>query len=706
MRVGWRWGSVSSEHAPADPNDTPEEHIRNLYRTYYDNREGEPSPIAELAKRYPSEQTWLYVHWRDIYQFDPALAQDVLDYPRRMQRRFQSALLDYDLPVQVDFEGVTVRFTDLPADAIYDVGQYRKELIGTLVGIRGQVTKKTQPRMRIIVAEFECLRCGCTTDVQAVDEKVEAPHECPECERRGPFRRNDRNSEMVNDQLLRLQVPPERTQGHSEATVDVRLEDDLVDVVEPGDRVFINGELVTQRENHDSALFNYALEAMSIEVQETDFEDIDYEEHLDDIEAIAADGPLASIEQSIAPSIKGLAGIKRAVGLQMFGGVRKTLPDGAIERGDSHVLLMGDPGTAKSKILAYADDLAPKSVYTDGQGSTAAGLTASAVRDEFGEGQWSIEGGSLVKAHRGLCCIDELDDMHPDDRSAMNTALEKQQVPVSKAGITATLPAQTRILAAANPKDGRFDKYQPIAQQFNLDPTLVSRFDLIFTLSDTPDPEQDEEIIAHKLKAAQAGQARAAGDDFDADAAVVPEIEPEVLRAYIAYARQHITPTFTEEALDAVADEFTSLRLANLEAYEDPDEAPVPVTYRKQEAIHRLAEASARVRLSDTVDAEDVELAVSLIRECLQDVGIDTETGELDVDVQETGKSKTQKQRMSFIRETVNELSDHDSGAGFNDIVEVATAQGYNGSQVRHAIDKLKDAGDIYEQETNRFRGT
>jgi len=226
--------------------------------------------------------------------------------------------------------------------------------------------------------------------------------------------------------------------------------------------------------------------------------DITGEDKEEIVRLSSSEGIYEKMVASIAPSIYGYDQEKLSMILQLFSGVTKQLPDGSRIRGDLHMLLIGDPGTGKSQMLAYIENIAPRAVYTSGKGSSSAGLTAAAVRDDFGDGQqWSLEAGALVLADRGIAAIDELDKMRPEDRSAMHEALEQQKISVSKAGINATLKSRCSLLGAANPKYGRFDQYEPISEQIDLEPALISRFDLIFTVTDTPTRKRPQPCRTH-----------------------------------------------------------------------------------------------------------------------------------------------------------------------------------------------------------------
>jgi replicative DNA helicase Mcm len=293
--------------------------------------------------------------------------------------------------------------------------------------------------------------------------------------------------------------------------------------------------------------------------------------------------------------------------------------------------------------------------------------------------------------------------MTEEDRGSMFEALAEQEISVSKAGINATLPARTRVLAAANPETGRFDQHAPIADQINLDPALISRFDLIFIVRDEVDEEKDARI-AEMLNTTQevgAKLARDEGVDSQQRDKVEPAIDEEVLRAYIAYARRKYTPSLSETAQERVREFYVNLRAKG--ANEDD---PVPVTARKLQALHRLAEASARVRLSDTVTVEDVERVISLVRSCLEDIGIDPETGKFDADVVETGTSKSQRDRIQTVKSVIDELeSETKRGAPIDGVIEMCVGEHQLMSEkVEHEIQRLKDQGDAYQPNEDHIR--
>ena len=300
-----------------------------------------------------------------------------------------------------------------------------------------------------------------------------------------------------------------------------------------------------------------------------------------------------------------------------------------------------------------------------------------------------------------------------EDRSAMHEALEQQRISVSKAGINATLKSRCSLLGAANPKYGRFDQYEPIGEQIDLEPALISRFDLIFTVTDKPDEEKDRDLAQHIVQTNYAGELHThrtnnptsnyTEEEVDTVTdEVAPTIEPGLLRKYIAYAKRNCFPTMTEEAKTRIEDFYVDLRMKGQD-----EDAPVPVTARKLEALVRLAEASARIRLSDTVEKSDADRAVDIAHYCLKEIGVDPETGEFDADVVETGTSKSQRDRIQNIRGIINDIEDeYDEGAPIDVVVERAEEVGIDESKAEHEIEKLKQRGEVYEPRTDHLRTT
>jgi replicative DNA helicase Mcm len=399
--------------------------FEQFYRDYYRNE------IGELAQRYPNEQRSLYVDWDELYRFDPDLADDFVAQPEQMRDYAEEALRLYDLPVDVKLGQAHVRVQNLQETT--GIREIRARHRGQLVAVTGIVRKATDVRPKITEAAFECQRCGTLSRIPQTSGEFHEPHECQGCERQGPFNINFDQSEFVDAQKLRVQESPEGLRGgETPQSIDVHVEDDITGEVTAGDHVRVTGVLHLDQQGNQqekSPIFDVYMDGLSVEIEDEQFEDMDITDK-DKREIIELSGQEDIYEQmvnSIAPSIYGYEQEKLAMMLQLFSGVTKHLPDGSRIRGDLHMLLIGDPGTGKSALLQYIRNVAPRSVYTSGKGSSSAGLTAAAVRDDFGDGQqWTLEAGALVLADQGIAAVDELDKMRPEDRSAMHEALEQQ----------------------------------------------------------------------------------------------------------------------------------------------------------------------------------------------------------------------------------------------------------------------------------------
>ncbi|GAA0667879.1 minichromosome maintenance protein MCM [Natronoarchaeum mannanilyticum] len=684
--------------------------FEQFYRNYYRDE------IGQLAQNYPGEQRSLHVDWQDLYKYDPDLADDYLSQPEQLQEYAEEALRIYDLPVDVSLGRAHVRVHNLPETT--EIREIRSRHVGQLLAVQGIIRKATDVRPKIEEAAFECQRCGTLTYIPQSSGDFQEPHECQGCERQGPFNINFDQSEFVDAQRLRVQESPEGLRGgETPQSVDVTIEDDVTGQVTPGDHVTVTGVLHLQQQGSDqekSPIFDVYMEGVSVEIEDEEFEDMEItEEEKAEIVELSQDPDIyEKMIASMAPSIYGYDQEKLAIILQLFSGVTKHLPDGSRIRGDLHMLLIGDPGTGKSQLLQYVREISPRSVYTSGKGSSAAGLTAAAVRDDFGDGQqWTLEAGALVLADKGIAAVDELDKMDASDRSAMHEGLEQQSISVSKAGINATLKSRCSLLGAANPKYGRFDQYEPIGEQIDLEPALISRFDLIFTVTDQPDEEEDARLAEHIIQTNFAGELNTQRNEMatpdvtreqvDAQTEQVePAIDADLLRKYVAHAKSNVFPTMTEEARDAIQQFYVDLRSKGTD-----EDAPVPVTARKLEALVRLAEASARVRLSDTVEAQDAERVIEIVRSCLQDIGVDPETGQFDADVVETGQSKTQRDRIKNIKQLIADVEeDYEDGAPVDVVMDRVDEIGMDQTKAEREIEKLKQKGEVYEPNLDHLR--
>ncbi|HEY4822489.1 MAG TPA: minichromosome maintenance protein MCM, partial [Candidatus Bathyarchaeia archaeon] len=518
---------------------------------------------------------------------------------------------------------------------------------------------------------------------------------CPSCKQRTAFELLEEQSKFKNTQEARIQERPEDLPpGQLPRYLDVRLDEDLVDTARPGDRIGLTAIVRAEKqfvgEKGRLRTFNLYLEANCIEVvgKETEIVEITPEDEKKILDAAKDPWVQRKLILSLAPSIYGYEDVKEAVLYLLFGGVSKRLPDGIGIRGDSNIIIIGDPGTAKSQLLQYVSRIAPRGLYTSGRGTTAAGLTAAVLREKTGG--MVLEAGALVLADKGVACIDEIDKMRPDDRVAIHEALEQQTVSVAKGGIVATLNARAAVLAAGNPALGRYEPHRNVAENINLPVTILSRFDLIFILKDQPEEEADSRMSQHILTLHRT--------QLNPEAAPFP---PDFLRKYISYAKR-IVPVLTPEAVKELHDFYLKMRSKSGAA-----EAAIAITPRQLEGLVRLAEARARAFLRNQVTVEDARSAIRIMTVSLGDAGVDVKTGSMDIDVIMTGKPRSIRDSMQKVIEIVSEL-ERDTGSVEEGVVVAAVAERekIEEREARRLIGQLVKDGILYSPKPGRLKRT
>jgi len=661
--------------------------------------------VQRTALEYPETRS-VTVPFNDIQLRDPDLADYILQRPAHSLRVGASMMHQMDVTVEPR-PRLHLRITRLPDSQVVNPRDLRAEHLGRFLAVKGLVKKVTEVRPMMMEAAFECKFCGNLVHMLQEDELITEPVQCDGCEKTGPWRLREEQSRFIDHQKVEIQESPEGLRGGAQPErLTLHLRDDLVHEVSPGDRVRINGILNTQARRQGSQKrieFNKVLDAVSVELEQQEFQDIELtEEDEAAIQEMAQDPRIYErFRASFAPTIYGLDVEKDALIMALFGGVAKHYRDGSRTRGDIHVLMVGDPGVAKSQLLRYLSKLAPRSIFTSGKSASAAGLTAAAVKDEFGEGQWTLEAGALVMADMGIACIDELDKMEKTDQSSMHQAMEQQEISIAKAGVSATLKSRCAVIGAANPKLGRFDEYEPIHAQINMPPALLSRFDLIFSLLDKPNRDRDGRLASHILRTHQAGEVREHRqvhpegpytlEDEDALLTLVePDIAAEMFRKYVAYAKTHILPVLRDDALERIQQYYVDLR--------NSGDGSLPFTARQLEAFVRLAEASARIRLSQEATLEDAERAIRIVEYYLASVGVDRETGKFDIDVITTGVSHSQHDRLRAVQEIVRALA-RESEKGYaveEDILEEAAQQKIGRPEALKALETLRRNNSVY----------
>lgn len=580
----------------------------------------------------------LEVSFDHLAESKATLAYFLANSPAEMLKIFDQVAMDVTLLHYPDYERIHseihVRITDLPVQ--YTLRQLRQSHLNCLVRVSGVVTRRSGVFPQLKQVKFDCTKCGMVLGPFPQDSNVEVKISfCQNCQSRGPFTLNSEKTVYRNYQKLTLQeapgtVPAGRLPRHRE----VILLWDLIDSAKPGEEVEVTG---IYRNNYDAQLNNkngFPVFATILEAnyvvkshdQLAGFQLTEQDER--EIRALSKDPKIVDkIINSIAPSIYGHTDIKTAVALSLFGGVSKEAQGKHAIRGDINILLLGDPGTAKSQVLKYIEKTAHRAVFATGQGASAVGLTASVRRDPL-TSEWTLEGGALVLADKGVCLIDEFDKMNDQDRTSIHEAMEQQTISISKAGIVTTLQARCAIVAAANPIGGRYNSTVPFSQNVELTEPILSRFDILCVVRDTVDPSEDERLAkfvvnshgrAHPISGAGPGgtgkQSQAENDesmdvDGDEDGDLMPkqegDIPQELLRKYILYAREKCRPKLYQIDQDKVARLFADMRRESLAT------GAYPITVRHLEAIMRTSEAFSKMRLSEYCSTQDIDRAIAV----------------------------------------------------------------------------------------------
>jgi replicative DNA helicase Mcm len=655
----------------------------------------------EIRKIINQGEEALIVSFFDITQYDPELSETILLKPEDSILLMEQTLKQFYEDSQVK-KNIKVRFKNLPLTEKIMIRDIRAEHLGKLLVLEGQIRRKTDVRPRLKFIEYLCTNPTCSYSetklkIPQNEEKTRTLKACPKC--KSAIELVGKN--LVDSQNLLLEEIPEQLNNTSDQPkrINVMLQEDLVtpfkdSKTNPGSKVYVIGIVkeipIKTRTGADSTNFELLIEGNYIGLIEDDYADLKIsKEEREKIETLAKKDDIIDIlVANTAPSIYGYSKIKEAILLQLFGGAGGIKGDGIKTRGDIHILLIGDPGAAKSQLLKSASKVAPKSMFVSGKSATGVGLTATVVRDDLTRG-WALEAGAMVLASGGLCAIDELDKMSEDDTSAMHEALEQQTVSIAKANIRATLKCETTVLGAANPKMGRFDQYGDIHKQINFPPALISRFDLIFVLRDIPDKKKDDLIANHILRTHK-----------DKELSNT-KISKDFMKKYISYSKS-IRPILTDKAIEKIKEFYISIRNASND--EEDGQKPVPVTARQLEALIRLSEAYARMKLDRQIKEEYAQKAIDLLLYCLQKIGIDPKTGKMDIDRITTGVTTTSRNQYKTISDIIDNLNIDKGEILLDDIIEEAGKYKIKPGEVQRILEKLRQEGIIFEPRRNTFK--
>lgn len=668
--------------------------------------------IAELAQRYPDEQAYLTVSWSDLLRFNADVADDYLDKPRSMDKTLRQAVAAVNIP-NVTLTDVEVRVVDLNEEDIYQPIEVLREDPSGYIGVRGELSKVSEPTKEIQEAAFECLRCGTPTYVPQSGDDIQHPHECSGCERQGPFEIIPEASEFTHHSKVRVETPADETGALQTDTMDGDVRGELVwsgheevgVAGRTGDAVTAYGTVEFAQVGDSDRHFEAELDISALEF-DADADDTDIEAQRQEFETLAAREDAVDVfARSLVPELHATAEWEHGLELlvaYLFAAPRIDVPEGPTYRGDIHALFISDYGMGKSMVNSAVAMFSPKCIKESVTGmSSDVGLLAAAVEDDFAGGSWTLRPGILVRANGGHVILDEIDKTDAN-LERMNDALEGEQVvDVNKAGQSATFKSRVGLLATGNPENSRFDAEVPNSQQLNIDKSLLSRFDGIVLMEDRADPDQDAAIASTQLESYLEGQEVEYGDRDELDT-LAREVEPEVGRAWIAHAREEVHPILSRDHFERITEWYAEeVRQLNND-YGETDDMPVPANARSVMATIRFSVAFARVHLRDKVADADVERAMRLSKAL---IGQNFD-GDKFVAAESQRTPTTQDERIQSVRDLIDELDEGDGAPADELLTEAQNRYDMAPAKTEKEVQNLLDKGAAYEPQTDHYMTT
>lgn len=649
--------------------------------------------ITNVRKANHNDKDFIEVDFNDISIFNYKLSEELLERPVDVIEIMNLTLLKSYKETE-ESKALSVRLLNLPTTETIPVSKIRSNHIGKLIQVEGMIRRKTDIRPKLTHLEYLCTNPECTYSTERlklpqITEKINYLKACSRC--KAPV--NIVAKIMVDNQNMLLEELTEHINTNSQTQkIPLQLQKSLTSYfsnsnINPGSKVTVIGlvkdVVKTSKGGGDTVNFDLIVEVNNIYLSDTDLDslEISKEEEEQILEIASNENVLDHLVENFAPNIFGYHNQKEAILLSLFGGVTTRDSKGSFFRGVIHLLLVGDPGVAKSELLEAAHTLSPKGGYSSGKGSSGVGLIGAIVKDEL-TGSYALDAGLIVKCHKGNVFLDELEKMNEDDVTLMHQVMQSCCCDFNKANISARLSAETSITAAANPKSNRFDQCKDIFGQIAFPQSLISRFDVIFPMFDNPNTQTDEQIAMSIM-------------GLSTQEKTYNELSYDFMRKYISYARK-FNPIFEKQSAYAIVEFYKQVRSASTDS-------SVAITARYVPAIKRLAQAFARTELSKFVTIKHVKKATSLIEYSLKQMNLSLYDG--STQLIETGMSGVARENLKTIENILTSLSSDDVPlVHIKKIVEAAEKKKIDEKSVMKSLEKLKATGDVTEPKKNQWR--
>lgn len=638
----------------------------------------EPYYMQRLEEMHLIEEPFFNFDCIHLKHFNSELYKQLICYPIEVMEAFDTGVKEFYFTKFPD-DDMNIRVRPYNCDKVTSMRCLNPTDIDQLITMTGMIIRLSNIIPEMAEAFFKCSVCQATCTVKLERGRILEPTICQTCNTNHSYELVHNRCTFYDKQLIKLQESPdEMPAGETPCTIALYVRDDLVDAIQPGDRVEVTGiyRAIPLRVNpktrnvksvyktHIEVLhFRKATSKRLYEIkEETDLNQNFTPERIMQLRALSKENDIYDrLSRAIAPDIFENEDVKKGILLQLFGGTN-IVPNTAQQqaeaekgndpqskngnqqyhsRSEVNILLCGDPGTSKSQLLQYIYRLVPRAQYTSGKGSSAVGLTAFVSKD-VETGQYVLQTGALVLADNGVCCIDEFDKMSEFTRAVLHEVMEQQTLSIAKCGIICKLNARTSILAAANPIDSKWAKNKTIVDNIQLPHTLMSRFDLIFLILDPEDELYDRRLATHLVSLYHTCDER-----IDQSNNIVCMDD---LKDYIMYAKTQFKPKLTEESSRSLVEAYLEMRKLG------SGKGQVTAYPRQLHSLIRLSEAHAKLRFSNSVDTCDVEEAKRLHREAMKQSAVDPKTGRIDVTILTTGYSSEERRNREEIATTLKKL--------------------------------------------------